>query len=142
MPAYELRAEKLGHGGLLLEVWQLPSLATPSLVAPRRVAGLSGKNLEQVEYSVLKDLRASKIDPTRLGRGERGAWRLSEDAALRLGLLFRVLAPMRRRDSIGLCLAGIAGMAREEAAYWLGMAMHRKNPRRVLSALRMLLVDA
>ena len=32
-------------------------------------------------------------------------------------------------------------MAREEAAYWLGMAMYRKYPRRVLSALRMLLVD-
>ncbi|KKZ14067.1 MAG: hypothetical protein TH68_05770, partial [Candidatus Synechococcus spongiarum 142] len=24
-------------------------------------------------------------------------------------------------------------------AYWLGMAMHRKNPRRVLAALRLLL---
>jgi hypothetical protein len=30
-------------------------------------------------------------------------------------------------------------MAREEAAYWLGMAVHRKNPRRVLTALRILL---
>lgn len=30
-------------------------------------------------------------------------------------------------------------MAREEAAYWLGMAMHRKKPRRVLAALRLLL---
>jgi len=32
-------------------------------------------------------------------------------------------------------------MGQEEAAYWLGMAMHRVNPRRVLSALRMLLTD-
>jgi hypothetical protein len=30
-------------------------------------------------------------------------------------------------------------MAREEAAYWLGMAMHRKNSRRVLAELRLLL---
>ena len=30
-------------------------------------------------------------------------------------------------------------MEREETAYWLGMAMHRPNPRRVLSALRTLL---
>ena len=29
--------------------------------------------------------------------------------------------------------------APQEAAYWLGMAMHRKNPRRVLAALRLLL---
>ena len=30
-------------------------------------------------------------------------------------------------------------MASEEAAYWLEMAIHRKNPRRVLAALRFLL---
>jgi len=32
-------------------------------------------------------------------------------------------------------------MTKEEASYWLGMAMHRKYPRRVLSALRVLLID-
>jgi hypothetical protein len=36
---------------------------------------------------------------------------------------------------------GIDAMAREEAAYWLGMAMHRRYPRRVLMALRCLLVE-
>ena len=36
---------------------------------------------------------------------------------------------------------GIEAMEREEAAYWLGMAMHRRRPRRVLSALRILLTD-
>jgi hypothetical protein len=33
-------------------------------------------------------------------------------------------------------------MEREEAAYWLGMAMHRRRPRRVLRALRVLLTEA
>ncbi len=32
-------------------------------------------------------------------------------------------------------------MEREEASYWLSMAIHRKNPRRVLTALRYLLTD-
>jgi hypothetical protein len=32
-------------------------------------------------------------------------------------------------------------MPKEEAAYWLGMAMHRKYPRRVLMALRFLLIE-
>ena len=32
-------------------------------------------------------------------------------------------------------------MEREETAYWLGMAMHRPNPRRVLTALRTLLTE-
>jgi len=56
------------------------------------------------------------------------------------GLLFKLLAPMRNVAAIENCALGIDAMAREEAAYWLGMAMHRKNPRsRVLAALRLFL---
>lgn len=141
LPAYELRAHARGPGDLGLEVWQLPSPATPSLTAPRRIAGLAGKNLGVIEYRLLKGLRTQRIDLTGLRKDQRKDWILGEEQALRLGLLFRVLAPMRRRDYIGLCMAGIEAMGREEAAYWLGMAMHRKSPRRVLSALRTLLVD-
>jgi antirestriction protein ArdC len=50
-----------------------------------------------------------------------------------------LLAPMRNVAAIENCNRGIDAMAREEAAYWLGMAMHRKNPRRELAALRLLL---
>jgi hypothetical protein len=46
---------------------------------------------------------------------------------------------MRSRDNLRNVIEGIEQMGKEEAAYWLGMAMHRKNPRRVLSALRILL---
>ena len=58
-----------------------------------------------------------------------------------LGLLFRTLAPMRSRDNMRAVAEGIEVMGREEAAYWLGMAMHRKHPRRVLTALRCLLTE-
>ena len=36
---------------------------------------------------------------------------------------------------------GIEGIGHEEAAYGLGMAMHRKHPRRVLTALQFLLTE-
>jgi hypothetical protein len=68
-------------------------------------------------------------------------WRLDEELALNLGLLFRVLAPMRNLDRIREVADGVEGMSREEASYWLGMAMHRKNPRRVLAALRTMLTS-
>ena len=55
--------------------------------------------------------------------------------------LFRALAPMRSRDNMRAVAEGIEAMGREEAAYWLGMAMHRRRPRRVLTALRMLLTE-
>jgi hypothetical protein len=67
--------------------------------------------------------------------------RVTEDLALMLGLLFRTLAPMRSRENMRAVAEGIEAMGREEAAYWLGMAMHRRNPRRVLTALRFLLTD-
>jgi len=67
--------------------------------------------------------------------------RVTEDLALTLGLLFRTLAPMRARENMRAVAEGIEAMGREEAAYWLGMAMHRRNPRRVLTALRFLLTD-
>ena len=73
-----------------------------------------------------------------------GCWSpipLEEASAINIGLLFRALAPMRNREHMVAVAAGIEAMPKEEAAYWLGMAMHRKSPRRVLMALRFLLID-
>ena len=58
-------------------------------------------------------------------RGQGGAGALTEDLALTLGLMFRCLAPMRNRENMRTAAEGIEAMQREEAAYWLGMAMHR-----------------
>jgi len=133
-----VRTVRHGPADTEVEVWQLPSPASPQLSAPMRLAGLRGRNLGLVEHRVLKLLAAAglKFNP-RAGRKE--ALILPEDQALRRGLLFRALAPMRSRDNIRAVAEGIEAMGREEAAYWLGMAMHRKNPRRVLTALRFLL---
>ena len=139
-PSFEVRTVRHGPADTEVEVWQLPSPASPQLTGPVRLAGLRGRNLDLIEHRVLKLLAASglKFNP-RTGRKE--ALTLPEDQALRLGLLFRALAPMRSRDNIRAVAEGIEAMGREEAAYWLGMAMHRKNPRRVLTALRFLLTD-
>lgn len=139
LPRYELRAHYFGPADTELEVWQLPSPATPTLTAPVRVAGLRGRNLELVDHRVTRRLKQAGVTfeapALRLPR----AWPIPEDIALTLGLLFRALAPMHSRDNLRNVVEGIEQMGKEEAAYWLGMAMHRKNPRRVLSALRMLL---
>ena len=144
-PRYELRVRLGRPGQAEYEVWQLPSPATPQVTAPTRVAGFCGRNLELVEHRVLRKLAQSGI---RLGDGKGGRGKsatsgraLSEDLALTLGLLFRCLAPMRNRENMRTVAEGIEAMQREEAAYWLGMAMHRKRPRRVLAALRMLLTE-
>ena len=140
-PHYELRAMKRGPGELLLEVWQLPSLATPEMREPHYVGGLGGRNLALVEHRVLKQMRAAGLDVAGLRTGQGVRADVDEDSALRLGLTFRALAPMRSRAHMRAVSDGVDGMAKEEAAYWLGMAMRRRHPRRVLMALRCLFVE-
>ncbi|TQE98093.1 MAG: hypothetical protein FKY71_15640 [Spiribacter salinus] len=138
---YELRVRRLPQIGLALEIWQRRSPSSPRLKEPQYVAGLKGRNLSLIEHRVLKQLARAGIDLGGLPLDERVVFPLDEDLALTLGLLFRVLAPMRSRENMRMVADGVEGMGREEAAYWLGMAMHRKNPRRVLTALRILLID-
>lgn len=140
MPRYELRAENRGPDDLQLEIWQIPSPGTPQIRRPVRIAGLRGRNLALFEHRVLRRLTGAGI---RLGRlnGAAVTRPVDEDLALNIGLLFRVLAPMRSQKNMRQVADGIEAMGKEEAAYWLGMAMHRKYPRRVLMALRFLLID-
>lgn len=145
-PQYELRARTWGAGDDELEVWQVPAPATPHLKTPVRIAGLRGRTLELVEHRVLRRLGQAGVKlvgkrNTELGLATPRAHAIDEHLALTLGLLFRTLAPMRSRNNMQLVADGIEAMGQEEAAYWLGMAMHRKKPRRVLGALRMLLTD-
>lgn len=140
-PRYELRVRRHGPADSEYEIWQMPAPATPQVTSALRVAGLRGRNLELVEHRVLKRLVQSGLKLDHADTGKRG-YALSEDLALTLGLLFRSLAPMRSRANMRAVTEGIEMMGREEAAYWLGMALHRKHPRRVLMALRVLLTEA
>ena len=145
-PQYELRARSWGAGDDELEVWQVLASATPQLKSPVRVAGLRGRTLELVEHRVIRRLSQAGVKlvgrrDVELKLGAPRAHPIDEHMALTLGLLFRTLAPMRSRANMLLVADGIEAMGQEEAAYWLGMAMHRKNPRRVLGALRLLLTD-
>ena len=140
-PRYELRVRRHGPVETAYEIWQLPAAASPHVTCAMRVAGLRGRNLELVEHRVLRRLSKSGIKLGRRPDAMNRGYALTEDLALVLGLLFRALAPMRSRDNMRAVAEGIEAMGREEAAYWLGMAMHRKNPRRVLTALRTLLTE-
>ena len=138
-PVFELRMKGLGNGELELSIWQLPSPATPRLKEPERTAALWGRSLRLIENRVLKRLRGQGVKLRDLRKGETQRASLNEDVALTLALVFRALAPMRSIDRIRAVAEGIDNMTREEAGYWLGMAVHRSHPRRVLAALRVLL---
>jgi len=139
LPVYELRRKFHKGGGYLLEIWQLPSPATPRLDAPEHVASLKGTPLRLLEARLARRLTRAGINLSAGAAERERRWPLDEEQALTMGLLFRALAPMRNLDRIRLVEEGIEAMSREEAGYWLGMAVHRKNPRRVLAALRILM---
>ena len=139
LPRYELRLKVVKRGEYLLAIWQVPSPSTPRLKTPELVATIKGKSLRLMEPRLLKRLKGLGISLGRMAADREDAWPIDEEAALTFGLLFRTLAPMRSIDRIRAVADGIDEMSREEAGYWLGMAMHRKKPRRVLAALRMLL---
>ena len=140
-PSYELRVRRHNLVESAFEIWQLPAIASPHVTCPLRVAGLRGRNLELVEHQVLRRLSKAGVSLGRQADAMNRGYALTEDLALVLGLLFRTLAPMRSRDNMRAVAEGIDAMGREEAAYWLGMAMHRKHPRRALTALRCLLTE-
>ena len=140
-PRYELRVRRHGPVGNEYEIWQMPAPATPHVTSALRVAGLRGRNLELVEHRVFRKLSQAGVKPGRNTDRMKCGYALTEDLALTLGLLFRAPAPMRSRANMGAVSEGIEAMGHEEAAYWLGMAMHRRNPRRVLMALRFLLTE-
>ncbi len=121
------------------EVWQLPCRATPHVSAPILIGALGGRNLELVQHRVLSQLANADIRLAAPTAATMHRHRVPEPVAVTLGLLFRALAPMKRRDQIRLVTEGIEAMECEEASYWLGMTMHREHPRRVLAGLRVLL---
>jgi hypothetical protein len=138
-PIYELRVTTLTATEIEVAVWQLPSVSTPRLQQAERTASLAGRPWRMIEARVSKRLRQLGISVAHVKRGQTAAFTIDEDVALNLALLFRVLAPMRSIDRIRMVSDGIDKMSREEAGYWLGMAVHRVYPRRVLAALRVLL---
>jgi hypothetical protein len=142
LPRYELRLQTNSQNIWQLQIWQLPSPATPRLTSPEFVACLKGVALRLLEPRLLRRLAQAQIALGRITPGKRETWPLNEELALSLGLLFRTLAPMRSIDRITQVADGIDQMSREEAGYWLGMAMHRRYPRRVLAALRLLLTES
>ncbi len=139
VPRYELRVRQAGPGRDCYEVWQTPSAGTPQLRKSVRLGALEGRNLELVQHRILRILAERKVRLVGVP-GRSGFSRpVPETLAVRFGLMFRALAPMRDRDRMWAVADGIERMEREEAAYWLGMAIHREHPRRVLAGLRLLL---
>ena len=121
------------------ELWQVGSPVSPQITVPKGLGGLKGRNLFLIEHGLSRWFReaGNRSDPVAIRTA--GIVQVDECVALTLGLLFRSLAPVRSCASMIPVAKGIKEMEEEEAAYWMGMPPYRRNPQRVLMALRNLL---
>lgn len=140
-PAYEFRLAANEQGQYEYAIWRAASAVVPGLDAAEPVGVLRGESARIIETRVLRQLSRARIHLGPIRLGEKRTWRINEDHALTLGLLFRVLAPMRNVERIREIAERVEEMSREEAGYWLGMSIYRHNSRRVLAALRLLLTS-
>ena len=90
-PQYELRVRRHGPVDTEYEIWQVPAEATPQVKSAVRVAGLRGRNFELVEHRVLQRLARAGIRLSRAADARKRGYRITEDLALALGLMFRTL---------------------------------------------------
>ena len=136
-PQFEIWSIRTRPGSELLEIWQVPSPAQPEVTSPKRIARMSQRIWPVMEVRIRTLLMNHSIRLLGI-EGETTKISLDEDLALKLALIFKTLAPMRQRFKIQTVYEGIDAMTHEEAAYWLGMALYRPNPRKVLAALRVM----
>ncbi len=61
VPQYETRIRHHGLRDTEVEVWRMPSPATPQLTTPTRLAGLRGEALELVEHRVFRQITACRL---------------------------------------------------------------------------------
>lgn len=133
---HRILVARTAREGVVVSVWKDP--ADGGAQGPP-IATIRGRPYRLLEPLLLKRLAGLGLPASNLKVGKVAAAPAPERDAVALALLFRALAPMRSIDRIRLVAEGIDRLSPEEANYWLGMALHRQRPRRVLAALRMLL---
>ena len=92
VPQYEVRVRNHSVGDTEIEVWEMPSPASPQLKSAVRVAGLRGRNLELVEHRVLRRLNQAGMRLPRSSDRVRG-YNITEELALEVGAVVSRTSP-------------------------------------------------
>lgn len=111
----EIEPDMINYEGILwedlLEIWQIPSPASPQLRSAKRLTKLQARNLKLIQHRVLKRLKESGIEIVISADNGVAGYALSEDLALALGLLFRALVPVRGRTNMRAIVEGVDAMS-------------------------------
>jgi hypothetical protein len=140
--AYRLVLEPAGTGSYGLRLEQARSF-DPGVDEVRVVGRASSTAVAACVDQVLDALRRAGHATTELRPGRSGVFPLSEESAVRLGLLFVALRPLSKTRRMEQIAEGIRRMAPEEAIYWFSKCATPTSTeaRRAQHALRVLLAS-
>ncbi|MCY3601003.1 MAG: hypothetical protein OXN85_13640 [Gemmatimonadetes bacterium] len=100
-----------------------------------------GDPLAGILDQVLAAIRRAGYRSTDLGAKRRAPFRIAEEEAVRLGLLFAALKPLRKHRRIEEVARAVASMEPEEAHYWFSKVTTGPEQGRVRRALRIMVSD-
>ncbi|MDE0260533.1 MAG: hypothetical protein F4Y71_04535 [Acidobacteria bacterium] len=139
--AFELRVlprDRLAYG---VALYRLDAARGDSGAAGELVIRVWGDPLSGILDQVLAAIRRAGYRSTDLGAKRRAPFRVAEEDAVRLGLLFAALKPLRKHRRIEEVARAVASMEPEEAHYWFSKVTTGPEQGRVRRALRIMVSD-
>ena len=139
--AFELRVhprDELGYGVALYRAEGRRVDADP---AEELVIRIWGDPLLGVLDQVLAAIRRAGYRSTDLSAKRRVPFKIAEEDAVRLGLLFAALKPLRKHRRIEEVAGAVSSMEPEEAHYWFSKVTTGPEQGRVRRALRIIVSD-
>jgi len=139
---YELRVLPDDRDAYVLRLYRARLEGSRNGSAPfEPVATLRGTQLRASLQHVLDALRRCGHRPSDLGLRRTRPFSVREEDAVRLGLLFLAVRPLRRLDRMEAIGERLEEMADEEAYYWFAKVTDARGGRRAQRALRLLLAE-
>lgn len=138
---FELRVLPRGDRGYGLALLQTPVGKENGEGQEELVVRIWGDPLRSVMDQVLQAIKRGGYRSTDLGRSRRDPFEVPEEEAVRLGLLFLALKPLRKHRRIEEVAARIRAMEPEEVYYWFSKATSSEDGRRARRALRILVSE-
>ena len=140
-PAFELRVEPRGDIGYGIALYRRSTAMDPVAVT-EQVVRIWGDPLRGIMDQVLAVIRRAGYRPTDLKATRRAPFQIrTEEEAVRLGLLFAALKPLRKGRRIEEVARAISSMEREEVYYWFSKVTAGHEQGRIQRALRIMASD-
>jgi hypothetical protein len=126
------------YGLVLLEIVAAPA-SVRSDQAPRPVVRIWGSPMQAVFDRVVEAVKTGGGRASDIRADRKAPFILNEETAVRLGLLFLAIKPLRKGTRIEAIREATATMGAEEAYYWFSKCSSALTGRRATRAFRILL---